>query len=88
VLEKTITNKILKYLRGQGHVVFKINDRSTIGIPDIMGSSSQGRLVALEVKRPGKDGEDIQRYYVNLFSKVGAISAVVRSVEDVKALGL
>lgn len=88
-LERTITDEILRYLRGQGECwCFKVagSGSQMRGVPDIVGCW-HGRFLALEVKRP-KVGRlsKMQTYVIGQIAGAGGMVAVVRSVDDVKTL--
>lgn len=55
------------------------------GQPDILGSY-QGRVLALEVKRPGGRATPLQLATLAKWRQAGAVAGVVRSVEEVKNL--
>ncbi len=55
------------------------------GLPDIIGVQKKtGRLVGIEVKRPGNRPTDIQRRVLDELTKYGALAFVATSIEDVK----
>ena len=87
VLEKTITNNILKYLKSLPDCLAKkrtggINNRSE---PDIFGCIA-GRHFELEVKRPGGRLTPNQAATLKRWKEAGAVTGVPQSVEDVQAL--
>jgi len=91
LIEKDVTNPIMKYLKSKGCIIFKINDRSTSGIPDVMGITGDGtgRLIALEIKRPNRPSKSrmkLQEFNIKRFKELGGISKVVYSLDDVKEL--
>ena len=56
------------------------------GLPDILGiQKSTGRLVAIEVKRPGKKPTDIQQRMLQELTDYGALAFVATNIEDVQA---
>ena len=82
--ETSITNAIRKHLLAlDGCYCIKIHVTSyvTRGTPDILGCF-QGRMFALEVKRPGNKPTPIQRVELERWAAAGAITAVVHSVEE------
>jgi hypothetical protein len=84
--ETKITNTILEYLATRGDCWYwKVCDRFTAGIPDIVGTV-RNRFFALEVKRPKGARRGLQDYNIKLITRLGGIAGVVRSVDDVKEL--
>jgi Holliday junction resolvase len=80
--ESTIQSKIAKRLRENGWLVTKLIQTSMNGIPDLM-AIRRGNVIFLEIKKPGEDASELQKYVIDNINKAGCFSAVVRSVEDV-----
>jgi Holliday junction resolvase len=80
--ESTIQSKIAKRLRENGWLVVKLIQTTMNGIPDLM-AIRKGNVIFLEVKKPGEDATELQKYVMDNINKAGCFSAVVRSVEDV-----
>jgi hypothetical protein len=58
------------------------------GCPDIIGQMVDGRLLAIEVKRPSGRVRPEQREFIDKASAHGALAIIARSVSDVwTALG-
>lgn len=57
------------------------------GLPDII-IIRQGRFIGLEVKRKGTKQSEHQVAFEKLCSEAGGAYHVVRSIEDVQAIGL
>ena len=55
------------------------------GWPDVVGCH-RGRMLALEVKRPGGKPTPLQVAEIAKWEKAGAIAAIVYSVDDVRLL--
>lgn len=86
MLEKDITNKILRYLRGLDECFcFKEHGGSygSCGIPDII-ICYKGRFIALEVKTEKGKTTALQDFNINKINKSGGTAVVVRSLEDAK----
>lgn len=88
-LERSITDKILRWLRQQDKCwCFKVagSGAQMRGVPDIVGCLD-GRFFALEVKRP-KVGRlsEMQKHVIGQIEDAGGIVGVVRSVDDVRRL--
>ncbi len=65
----------------------KMPKHSLKGVPDII-LVHVGRPYFLEVKRPGTYQSPDQKAFQQRAEEAGALYAVVRSIEDVQALGL
>jgi hypothetical protein len=57
-----------------------------VGLPDILGQLPDGRLLALEVKRPSGRVSDAQARFLDVVVAGQGVGAVVRSVADVERL--
>ena len=51
------------------------------GLPDIMGCL-RGRFFGLEVKMPGEEPTDLQRYTLGEITRSGGFARVISSVEE------
>lgn len=87
--ESKISAEIIKMLKTNfGCVVWKHwqGPMSKRGVSDILGCLPGGRMLAIEVKRP--DGNygvtEAQQRFLHAIAKVGGISFVARSPEEVK----
>lgn len=57
------------------------------GLPDIMGvQKGTGRLVAIEVKQPGKKPTELQVQRMNKLKEYGAIVGVATSIDEAIAI--
>ena len=86
--EKYITNKILKYLKSvPGCFAWKehVGMYGTAGIPDVIACVN-GRFVAFEVKAPTGKATKLQEATINKILSAGGVAAVVRSVDEVRAV--
>ena len=86
MLEKNITNKILKYLKTLDKCyAFKEHGGSygSAGIPDII-CCYRGRFVAFEVKNEKGKTTALQDVNIRNIQKADGIAVVVRSLDDVK----
>ena len=86
-LERTITDSILRWMKGAGYWAVKIHGAAyqTSGLPDIIAIDRKGRFVGLEVKRPvvGKV-TDLQKRTLENINLGGGYAVVVRSVDEAK----
>ena len=88
MLEKNITNKILKYLKTLDKCYsFKEHGGSygSAGIPDII-CCYRGRFVAFEVKNEKGKTTVLQDVNIRNIQKADGIAVVVRSLEEVKTV--
>lgn len=85
--ETPVVRKIKDWLNANGGKVIKIrgDGLQEIGTPDLVGAW-RGRCVAFEVKYGKNKAEPIQEYRLEQWNKAGAITGVVRSVDDVVAI--
>lgn len=99
-LEKDIQKAILNYLeathifawRNNTGAGFNTNPNgkkyfirfSTKGAPDILGCLREGRLLAIEVKRPGGVASKDQEEFLGAITKLGGLAFVATSIDDVK----
>lgn len=85
---QSVVVPILRWLNSQPGVK-AINIHGSVyqerGTPDILGSW-RGRVFALEVKRPGGRVAPIQERRLREWAAAGAVSAVVCSLEDCRAV--
>ena len=83
--EKSIVERILKYLNSlDGCRARKIHGGPYMsGWPDIL-AVKDGQAYFFEVKRPGGRPTKLQLYELGEWMRVGAIVAVVTSVDDVR----
>jgi len=51
------------------------------GVPDIIACVN-GRFIAIELKRPGKDLSDLQRYNFDLIKRNGGQTYMINNLED------
>ena len=86
--EKTITNKILRYLKEQPCCfAFKEHGGAygTAGIPDII-CCYKGKFVAFEVKTPRGKLSKLQEIIIQKIKNANGIAYKVTSLEDVKEI--
>ena len=80
--ESQIQTKIAKRLRENGWFVTKLIQTSTNGIPDLM-AIRKGNVIFLEIKKPGEEASELQKYVIDGLNKSGVFASVVSKVEDV-----
>ena len=86
--EAAITRDIKKYLtelKKSGLPIWfaKIHGgpMQVAGIPDLL-VVYRGRLIALEIKRPGRNATPLQQHMMDAMRAAGAVAVVVSSVHD------
>jgi hypothetical protein len=84
--EKEIKRSIRRYLDMRG--IFNWNQwqgqMSVKGVPDIVGIlPGGGRILAIEVKRPGGKASEAQAKFIESINKSGGVAFVASSVEEV-----
>jgi hypothetical protein len=98
--EREVKRVISDYLALRGHFIWwacsvgipgrKTNGRyQRNGVSDILGITKDGRMIAIEVKRPkGGVVSAEQKEFIDLVNKFGGIGLVAKSIEDVQCAGL
>lgn len=82
--ESSIVASILFLLRNHGWAVKQHGSAfSTIGTPDVLGCVS-GRMVAIEVKRPGELASKAQLVQLEKWRRAGALAMVATSAGEVR----
>ena len=88
MLEKDITNAIMRYLKTV-HGCFAWKEHGgmygTSGLPDII-CCYHGRFVGLEVKVPGNKLTTLQERTITKINNAGGIAAMVTGVDEVKTI--
>ncbi len=84
--EKIIQAEIMKYLNKIGCSADVISNTGygKKGIADIIGCMSDGKYIAIEVKRANGKATELQKLWLDYKSSRGAIVMIARSVEEVK----
>lgn len=101
-LEKDIQRDILQYLRLRGIFCWRQNSgamqgeykgkkrfvqfTSEPGICDIIGLLPSGRLLAIEVKRPGGKAKEHQQSFIDQINASNGIAVVITSLSEVITL--
>lgn len=82
--EQKVQAKILKWLKDEGHYVFKTIVCNRSGIPDIVGCTHWGRFFAIEVKYGANKPTKLQEWNVLEIRKRGGIAIVAYDLDSVK----
>lgn len=87
-LERNLQAALLQYLKklrqGDPTLVYRKKHGTAGGIagdPDLYGCW-RGVPFAIELKRPGEDPTELQRYHLNEWQAAGAVTGVARSRAD------
>jgi hypothetical protein len=94
--EKHLQNRIMIEVSLLGHTVFRNNTgvlKDERGIPvrfglcvgssDLIGWTSDGRFLAIEVKMPGKNPSRAQLNFIDAVNDSGGLAFVARNIEDI-----
>lgn len=83
LLERTITNRVIKALSARGAFVIKVHggDSQRRGLPDLIGCY-RGVFFGIEMKRPGNHATPLQVHVLEQMRDAGAGVAVASSVEQ------
>lgn len=84
--EKQIVDFCIHEIRRRGGYAVKIHGNMYMrqGTPDIIGVLN-GRALAIEAKQVGKNLTPVQRVELGRWAEGGAVTAVIRTREDVAA---
>lgn len=85
--ETRLTRRIRATLKGLGAKTVKFHGSGFTeeGTPDVLGCY-KGRALALEIKLPGEEATPIQLKRLAEWQIAGAITGVVRSIEETREL--
>jgi VRR-NUC domain len=97
--ETEIQNEIRIALSNMGHIVWRNNvgftkfpDGSAVkyglcnGSSDLIGITSDGKFLAIEVKKPGGKPSKEQKNFIEVVRSKGGIAGVAHNVEEAIAL--
>lgn len=94
--ETKIVNKIQEWVNANGGNVLKLygNSVQRAGEPDLIGGiwiqRAPGNFwpiaFAIEVKQPGEDARELQKYRLKKWNSVGYLTGVAHSLEEFKQI--
>lgn len=87
-LESKIQTSVITRLKKAGWVVDKSVQHSHNGWPDITAYKFPGKVLFIEVKRPGQAPTDLQKYWHSRLKTMGFDCHVISSIEELKKLDL
>jgi len=76
-LESKIQSKIIKRLEAEGFYVIKLSVTNKNGIPDLIAIPKDSNVEFIEVKQPGKEPSEIQKYRMKELNKHGIKTSVL-----------
>lgn len=85
-LESTIESEIVAYCLSQGGLPLKLALKGQRGFPDRTILLPGGRVVFIEIKRPGGKHKAQQPIWLERLRSLGFVAETVYSVDDVKGL--
>lgn len=83
--EQKLQTKILKWLKAEGHYVFKTVVCNRNGVPDIVGCTHSGHFFAIEVKYGSNKPSKLQEWNIQEIKKRGGIALIAYDLDTVKA---
>lgn len=85
--EATLENDIVQYLIYCGYMAWKTHDAKhrpcVAGMPDVL-AVKKGKILAVEVKRPGCKTTEVQNDFLSRLRHFGAKAIVATSLADVQ----
>lgn len=84
MLESGIENQIVRYVKSLGGRALKLALINRIGFPDRTCLLPGGRVVFLEIKKPGGRVSMHQQVWLKRLRELGFVAEVVFSLEDAK----
>lgn len=87
-LESKIQTAVITQLKKAGWVVDKSVQHSHNGWPDITAYKFPGRVLFIEVKRPGEKPTQLQKYWHSRLKTMGFDCHVIDDVEQLNDLNL
>lgn len=84
--ESQLTRNVLLMMRKEfpGIWCYKVNDRFTSGVPDILGCLPGGRIFAIELKIWPNEATKIQNYVLDRIREVGGRARVCYDIKQVR----
>ena len=82
--EQQIQQRIMFWLIANGHEPYKIIAANKNGVPDILCCLSNGRFLAVEVKKPGGKPSPMQRYRIRRILERGGLALITDNLEELK----
>lgn len=84
--EKTLEQKLIRMVRGQGGIAFKFVSPGMAGVPDRLVLLPGGKAVFCELKAPGKAPRPLQLRRMKQLRALGFRVYVVDSIEKIGEL--
>jgi Holliday junction resolvase len=84
MLERNLQRMIIdKVLRPAGYWYLNTSGKPRRGVPDLL-ICVRGRLVGMEVKRPGQQPTKLQEHELERIAQSGGVRCVVHSMEEAR----
>lgn len=85
MLESSVQSKILHLVRSRGGYIVKVITASKAGTPDLI-ACYKGSFIAIECKRPGKDGSRLQYHAADKIRAAGGVCLFADDPKTVKRM--
>jgi Holliday junction resolvase len=82
--ESRVEAKIVTYARSKGCLVYKFSSPARRGVPDRIIIAPGGKVLFLEIKRPGKVPTELQMREIRLLTEQGCHATWTNSVNGGK----
>ena len=86
MLEKDLEKKLVKAIKSLGGLCWKLTSPGTVGVPDRMCLLGKGKIIFVEVKRPGESLRPIQEKRKKELEHLGFKVIVLDSIEKLKEI--
>lgn len=86
MLEKELEAKLVKQIKSLGGMCWKLTSPGTAGVPDRMCLMNKGKIIFVEVKKPGEHLRPIQLKRKKQLEKLGFNVKVLDSEEKLKEI--
>lgn len=84
--EKDIERTLTRYCRSRGLLAYKFISPGNDGVPDRLILGPGGRVLFLELKRPGNKPTELQLYQMGRIKALGHVAEWRDNLADMKAL--
>ena len=85
-MEKTLEKGLIRIVRAAGGLALKFASPGMAGVPDRIVLLPGGRIIFVELKKPGKKLRPLQQYRKKQLEALGFDARVIDSQEKLEAL--